>query len=95
MAAYFIGRIRVLDPAEYQRCTAQTPGVIKAFGGRFLVRGGPVGFTEGSWEADRWVVVEFPDMASLEKWYNSKEYQQILQIRMKSATSDAVAVQGV
>jgi len=95
MGAYFIGRIQVRDPVEYQKYTAQTPGLIQKYGGRFLVRGGPVKFTEGSWEPDRWVVLEFPDMASLEKWYHSKEYQEVLPIRKSSATSDAVAVEGV
>ena len=95
MPAYFVANVRVSDPKAFAEYAAQTPAVIARYGGRFLARGGQVGFTEGAWTPDRFVVVEFPTMEALQRWYNSEEYQRLLQVRKRSATTDAVAVSGV
>ena len=41
------------------------------------------------------MVLEFPDMLSLEAWYQSPEYAYIEQIRWKSATSRLIALEGL
>ena len=41
----------------------------------------------GHWEPQRVVIIEFPDMESLEAWYTSSEYQPLIALR-KACTSD-------
>jgi uncharacterized protein (DUF1330 family) len=41
----------------------------------------------GHWNPERVVIIEFPDMTSLNAWYTSPEYQPLIALR-KSCTSD-------
>jgi uncharacterized protein (DUF1330 family) len=94
MAAYVIAEVEVQDPATYATYTAQTPGVIERFGGRFIVRGGAAESLEGAAPAGRLVVIEFPDLATARRFYQSDEYQAIIGIRHRAATSRLVLVEG-
>ena len=95
MSAYFVANVKITNAEEYQRYAAQTPAVIAEYGGRFLVRGGSVQFGEGAWGADRWIILEFPTMDALQRWYDSEDYQRIIDIRKRSTQTNAVAVAGV
>ena len=52
--------VRVDDPEIYKNYTAHSPDVTNKYGGRFIVRGGPVEAIEGAPYNDRLVIVEFP-----------------------------------
>lgn len=95
MAAYIYGNIQVTDPVAYEQYRARVPAVIAAHGGRYLVRGGAVKVLEGGADAQRQVILEFPDMAALEAFYYSAEYQELVTIRQAAATGQLVAIQGV
>jgi uncharacterized protein (DUF1330 family) len=95
MAAYLYGNIQVTDPVAYERYRARVPALIAAHGGRYLVRGGAVKVLEGGADAQRQVILEFPDMAALEAFYYSAEYQELVAIRQAAATGQLVAIQGV
>jgi uncharacterized protein (DUF1330 family) len=95
MAAYIYGNIQVTDPVAYEQYRARVPALIAAHGGRYLVRGGAVKVLEGGAEAQRQVILEFPDMAALEAFYYSAEYQELVAIRQAAATGQLVAIQGV
>lgn len=41
----------------------------------------------GHWKPERVVIIEFPDMRSLDAWYNSAQYRPLIPIR-KQSTSD-------
>lgn len=94
MAAYLIANVDVKDPEKYQGYSAQTPGLIEKYGGRFLVRGGECDQLEGSQPLARVVVVEFADMAAARAFYHSPEYQEVLKIRQAAAESQVFLVEG-
>ncbi len=94
MPAYIIGEIEITDPETYKRYTAQTPGVIGKFGGRYIVRGGNGEAVEGA-APKRVVVIEFPDKATAKRFYNSPEYQEILKIRHSASSGRLFLVDGV
>lgn len=93
MPAYMIARIEVTNPEGYAKYAAQTVAIAEKFGGRFLVKGGPMEQVEGS-GPDRHVVVEFPDMAAARAFYTSEEYRQILPIALENSRRDVVFVEG-
>jgi uncharacterized protein (DUF1330 family) len=95
MAAYALVDVEVTDPAGFVEYRKLAPTTIAAFGGRFLVRGGATEVIEGEWRPKRLVILEFPDLATLKAWYQSPEYQQLLELRKRTATSDIVFVEGV
>ncbi len=88
MACYAVGHITVTNMEGYKGYAAKVPATIASHGGKYLVRGGHATVIEGEMEHDRHVVVEWPDRATAEAWYNSPEYQEILKIRL--ATSHGV-----
>lgn len=95
MAAYALVDVEVTDSAGFAEYRKLAPATIAAFGGRFLVRGGAMEVLEGEWRPKRLVILEFPDLATLKAWYQSPEYQQLLELRKRTATSDIVIVDGI
>lgn len=94
MAAYVIADIEVKNAAAYEAYKKDVGATVAKFGGRFLVRGGAVTSHEGGWEPSRVVVLEFPDMARLEAWYNSADYKPLLEMRLAATTGRLIAVEG-
>jgi len=95
MPAYLLGNIEaILDPAAYEEYRSKVPAVIAAFGGRYLVRGGPAESVEGAFGFGRPVVLEFPDMEKLRAFYDSEAYAPLLRIRRLSTVSHVVFLEG-
>ena len=84
MAAYVLVDDDVTDPARFARYRERVLETIERFGGRFLVRGGRHETIEGSWKPKRIVLIEFPSVAQAKAWYESPEYQAIIQLRIDS-----------
>ena len=95
MAAYLIADVQVHDAETFATYSAQVPATLEPYGAKFLVRGGASEVIEGEWQPHRIVVIEFPDMESLKAWHASDAYQAILGIRLRSATTSVIAVEGV
>lgn len=95
MAAYAVFAETVTDQALFDRYRARVTPTIQKFGGRFIIRGGAFTVMEGDWAQPRLVIIEFPTRASAEGWYASPEYRDILPMRLKSSTGNAVIVDGV
>lgn len=97
MSAYLIvdTHVRERDSPERKRYAEEVPKTIEKYGGRYLVRAGKFEVLEGDWNPEILVVLEFPSMRALKRWYNSEEYRQILPLALKSTTRDLVAVNGL
>ncbi len=95
MAAYLHASLAVTDPTTFEEYRRQVPAVIAAYGGRYLVRGGATHALEGDVQTDRQVLLEFPDMASLEAFYHSSEYAPLIALRQSASTGRLVAIEGV
>jgi uncharacterized protein (DUF1330 family) len=92
--AYVIGEIEVTDQAIYDDYRRQVLATIEKYNGRFLVRGGKTEMLEGGWAPRRLVVLEFPSMEQLLKWYRSPEYAPLITLRQRGARGRLVAVEG-
>ncbi|MFF0576881.1 DUF1330 domain-containing protein [Streptosporangium saharense] len=96
MTAYMIAKVKATgDEAELAEYRAQVEATLEPYGGRYLVRGGPVEVLEGDPEPGRIVVVEFPDAESARAWNDSPEYRRIAPLRIHNADSDRLIVTGV
>jgi uncharacterized protein (DUF1330 family) len=95
MPAYVIVETDIQDADQYEHYKAASPGTIEAFGGRFLVRGGEIATLEGDWRPPRLVLVEFPDLDTARRWYDSELYRDARRQREGAATLRMVAVEGV
>lgn len=95
MAAFVIVDIDVTDPARYEEYKGQAEATVTAYGGRYVVRGGPARVLEGDWEPARIVMLEFPTMERALEWWHSEEYREPKELRHATARSRMMVVQGM
>ncbi len=95
MSAYMVALVKVTDPDQFKKYAAAAGEVTAKYGGTYRVRGGDKTLLEGELDHDRIVVIEFPDRAAAEAWYNSPEYQAARKLREAAAIGTFVAVDGV
>lgn len=93
MAAYMVCTMTIHDPETFRKYSDHTPNTLKKYGGRFLTRGDQVTTSEGPPFNERMVIIEFPDRASAEAWYNDPEYQRLSEFRRAATTSTRMILQ--
>ena len=95
MPAYAIGHFRkiAMGPpiVEYLE---RIDATLAPFGGRFLVHGAKPDVREGDFPGNI-VIIEFPDRAKAEAWYDSPAYRAILPLRTGNAEGPVILVDGV
>jgi uncharacterized protein (DUF1330 family) len=97
MPAFLIAEHRITDAAKFEEYRDKVGPMIAKHGGRYLTKGGRHVVLEKDnavWQPDRVVIVEFPDMASLNAWYESSEYQPLIALRQQSAKDMMITVEG-
>jgi uncharacterized protein (DUF1330 family) len=95
MKAYVIADVNIKDAEHYPEYTSQVLATIEKHGGRFIARGGSCDVLEGKWKPNRIVIIEFPDMESLKRWYTSGEYAPLIKLRQRYSEGSLICVQGV
>ena len=95
MPGYVVLSVEVLDAERYKEYAQMGPPTVTQYGGRYLVRGGPVELRSGSWEPKRLVILEFPSVDQARTWWDSPEYAPARALREACAVSDVVIVEGV
>ena len=94
MPAYVVVQIAIKDPVGYARYRELAPPSIAMYGGRYLVRGGRNEVLEGSWQPERFVVLEFPSSARALEWWNSREYAAAKALRQQCAKTEMLLIEG-
>jgi len=95
MAAYVVVDIEVTEPVEYEEYRKLAQATVTAYGGRYVVRGGAVEVLEGDWMPRRLVVLEFESVAQAKAWYASKEYTAATEVRLRTAQTNMILVEGM
>jgi uncharacterized protein (DUF1330 family) len=68
--------------------------IFDKFSGKLVAADDGVEVIEGSWPFTRTVLIEFPNKEHARAWYQSDEYQAVVGLRHRSATSNLVLVSG-
>ena len=92
--AYWIARISVSDPDQYEEYKKLSGPAVTANGGRILARGGKAKTVEGIGRS-RNVIIEFPSFEAALKAYESPEYHKARAARIGAADFDLTIVEGV
>lgn len=87
MTAFFISTWSVKDKDKFDDYVAKAEASLVPHGGERLLWGKMESVLAGEIDYDECVVVQFPDMQSLNAWHESQTYQSIIPIR-----NDAVRV---
>ena len=81
MPAFIVGTIRVTDRAAWQRYVDRVGATFAPHGGRVLLRAAKAHDLAGNAHGERVVVAEFADLAALQRWHASPEYQALIALR--------------
>jgi uncharacterized protein (DUF1330 family) len=82
MAAYLIAEHNITDASKLEEYRSKVNPMLAKHGARYLTKGGSHRLPEGGhWHPERVVIIEFPDMAALDAWYQSPEYQALIALR--------------
>jgi len=95
MPAYVILDITVTDPELFEEYKKLAPATIKAYGGRYIARGGEAEALEGDWTPNRVVILGFDNADTAKAWLDSPEYREARAMRLQAATSHTIVVEGV
>jgi uncharacterized protein (DUF1330 family) len=95
MSVYAIAQLWIHDPVTYGRYVDRFMEVFKKYKGRVLVADESPVIVEGAWDANKVVVVSFPDEASFRDWAESPDYLEIAKDRKAGAKSVIVLVKGI
>jgi uncharacterized protein (DUF1330 family) len=99
MPAYIIAEVSIHNPAEYEDYKKLTPGSLKNFHGKFIVRSGKTECLEGvpiaiGRNPERIVVLEFPTVELAKAWWASEEYAPAKALRQRTAHTKMLLVEG-
>ena len=95
MPAFVVVTIDIHDPVAYERYKQLAPPSIGLYGGKYLTRGGALEALEGQPESRRFVILEFPDMATARNWHASADYAPARALRQSCATSTLLLAEGL
>jgi uncharacterized protein (DUF1330 family) len=95
MAAYLISDVTVRNAEAFQTYRTRAAASIEQYGGRYLVRGGPIEALEGDWTPRAIIVVEFADLDRARAWYRSPEYAAALAVRDEALSRNLILVDGI
>jgi uncharacterized protein (DUF1330 family) len=94
MAAYALFRNLTVTNAEgLATYRSKVRPIVESFGGRIIVGGGEWETVEGCHQPPP-ILSEWPDLDSIRRWYNSKEYRPLRDLRHRSATYYAIFMAG-
>jgi len=92
--AYVVAEVHVTDPAGFSEYVKQLPPTLAPYHAKTLVRG-LADTREGAPPEGQVVILAFDSLQDANHWYESPEYQKIIPLRQKSATSRVYIVDGV
>jgi len=90
---YWVARVDVSDPDAYRKYIEANAEAFRAYGGRFIVRGGRFECKEGA-ARQRNVVIEFDSYEQALACYESAGYAYAKSLRAAHAVSDLVIIEG-
>lgn len=94
MAAFLVSRIIVRDPAKFQEYAKVAGATFAAHGGKLALRGVSAKALIGDIESHVTGIVEFPNLAAIDAWFNSPEYQVHAELRDAIGEAEFIAYEG-
>jgi uncharacterized protein (DUF1330 family) len=96
MSAYLVVDTDLTHPERYEDYKRLAKPIVEAHGGQYLARGGTITRKETDlWDPKRLVLIRFDSAEQAQRFYDSPEYQQVLQISKESARRTVVILEGL
>ena len=94
MSTYVIALGNVKDSEKWQQYAGAAPQTFKEHGGELVFKGKKTSVLAGEHPYSIAVVLKFPDQQSVQNWYNSDAYQNLIPLRNEAADVVFVSYQG-
>ena len=92
MSCYFIAQLLIEDEDEYKKYLDGFDVVFEKYEGEVIaVEESPI-ILEGDWDYSRLIIIRFSNEGEAKRWYKSRQYQTILQHRLKAANGPVLLV---
>jgi len=85
MAAYLVGHITVKDAEGWERYVTGVGESLMPYAAEIIFRGRRAKVLAGAHQYENTVVIRFPDQKTLQEWYHSPAYQDLIPIRDQAA----------
>ena len=95
MSAYIIAKIHIKDHEIYEKYGEGFMPIFEKYQGELSSVDETPTVLEGSWPETRTVIARFKDRETALKWYQSEEYQELVQYRLQASTADVIITQGI
>ncbi len=89
--ACVIGHITVKDAQKWAEYCSRVPATIAPWNAELLFRGQRVAVLGGEHARSDTVVLRFPDLASVNGWFQSAAYQALIPLRQQAAEVDLIS----
>jgi len=96
MVAYAIGQLNIHSPEEYQAYLKGFLPLFQKHGGELLATTNQsTEVMEGSWAHPKTVIMRFPSLEAAHAWHDDPAYQELAEIRKRTAKTNLVIVEGL
>jgi len=95
VSVYVVAQGRIENREMLDQYVAKVIPTIKSAGGRILGFAESADVVEGTVEHPRTVIIEFPSREAFRAWYDSADYQAIIQLRLESTPGTLIVVNGL
>ena len=85
MAAYLVGHITIKDVSQWEIYMEGVRNSSLRYSAEVIFRGKLHKVLTGEHSHQNTVVIKFPDQTTLQEWYQSKDYQELIPIRDRAA----------
>lgn len=95
MTVYAIVQLKIRDRPTYDRYLSRFMAVFEKFNGKVLAADDAPKVLEGTWDANRVVLMSFPDKKSFFAWAGSPAYREIAKDRIAAAETTVLLAEGL
>ena len=95
MKGYMFGLLYMDNWEWYEEYFPATAQLINDHGGTYLASGIKPNVREGDQNPNAYVLLEFPDLESAEKWYEDPRYKPLVDLRNSGGRSDIYIFPGM
>ena len=95
MKSYVFGLLYMDNWEWYEEYFPATAQLINEHGGTYLASGIKPNVREGDQNPNAYVLLEFPDLESAEKWYEDPRYKPLVDLRNSGGRSDIYIFPGM
>jgi len=85
MSAFFVATVTIKDVDKFQEYAAKSKATFDLFDAEILIKGKYQDTLTGNATHQTVAIVKFKDMDTLDKWYQSDEYQALAPLRNQAA----------